>query len=265
MDLAVVVVPGWDYVESGPETGADFARQLRQFSELGIASYRVPLDPSGSVEENASLIRCEIARIGQIHEDLIVVSASSGGPAAALALGEPSPSTDLGRVRAWLNMGGILGGMPLIDSYSGGISSVALRLFTWANGWDLDRVKSMSAARSRERLSKIELPPDMVVINYIGIPFSGDISNRATFFYSQLRKLGPNDGLTLVADPVLPGTRTIVALGQDHFFADDPEIESRTLALASLVGRAVARKRSGLQVASSNGAQRSQLCRLEPR
>ena len=96
-------------------------------------------------------------------------------------------------------------------------------------------VESMSAARSRERLRRLRLPEHIAVVNYVGIPLTGDVSSRVGFFYNSMRALGPNDGLTLITDPILPGTRTIVALGQDHFFADDPEIESKTIALTSLL------------------------------
>jgi hypothetical protein len=249
-NFAVLVVPGWDYIDSGSVTGADFARQLQQFSELGIASYRAPIDQNGGVEENAAVVRSEISRISRIHEQLIVVSASSSSPAVALALGDPVHHADLTSVRAWLNLGGILGGMRLIDSFSDGLGYVALRTFTFFNGWDMDDVESMSAARSHERLAKTRLPAHLVVINYIGIPFSGDVSSRVSFFYSRLRAHGPNDGLTLVTDPVLPGTHTLVALGQDHFFADDPELEARTLALAALITREVARKSEELNAGS---------------
>jgi hypothetical protein len=257
MDFAVVVVPGWDYLESGPVTGADFARQLRQFTDLGIANYRVPIDPHGGVEENAAVIRSEIARIGEIHRDIVLVSASSGSPAAALALGDRSTHGEVEHVRAWLNLGGILGGMRLIDAFSTGLGSVVLEAYALLNGWDMDDIESMSAARSHARLANMTLPNDLVVINYIGIPFSGDISSRVSFFYSRLREHGPNDGLTLVTDPVLPGTHTIVALGQDHFFADDPELELRTLALTSVLGMAVARARD------ADEADRQRLAQVE--
>jgi hypothetical protein len=263
LEFAVVVVPGWDYLESGPITGADFARQLRQFDELGIASYRVPIEPHGGVEENAAVIRSEITRISDLHQDLILVSASSGSPAAALALGNPAGHQGVAHVRAWLNLGGILGGMQLIDTFSNGPGSLVLRAYAFLNGWDMDDVESMSAARSHARLATTMLPKDLVVINYIGIPFSGDISSRVSFFYSLLREHGPNDGLTLVTDPVLPGTHTIVALGQDHFFADDPELESRTLALTAVVGRAVVRKREEAALAREIERESRRLAQLE--
>jgi hypothetical protein len=259
MNFAVVVVPGWDYLESGHITGADFARQLRQFSELGIANYRVPIDPHGGVEENASMIRSEIARISEIHQDIILVSASSGSPAVALALGDRATHRDVEHVRAWLNLGGILGGMRLIDGFSKGPGSLLLKGYAWLKGWDMDAIDSMSAARSHERLARMTLPRDLVVINYIGIPFAGDISSRVSFFYSRLREHGPNDGLTLVTDPVLPGTHTIVALGQDHFFADDPELESRTLALTSVVGRAVVRAHEAAALERASQVERQRL------
>lgn len=234
-NLTVVFVPGWDYIESGSVTGADFAQQRALLDDMGVANHLVPIDPNGSVEENAAVIRAELRRRSVHEEELVIVSASSGGPAVALALGSVDAAGDTDRVRGWLNLGGILGGMPLIDEYSRGIRRVALATFVAMKGWRMEAIESMSAARSRERLRHVRLPEHVAVVNYIGIPLTGDVSSRIGFFYSSLRALGPNDGLTLITGPILPGTRTIVALGQDHFFADDPEIESKSIALTSLL------------------------------
>jgi hypothetical protein len=50
-----------------------------------------------------------------------------------------------------------------------------------------------------------------------------------------LRSDGPNDGLVLLTDVIAPGSLTVVALGSDHFFAEDPEIDRKTVALMKLV------------------------------
>jgi hypothetical protein len=216
-------------------TGADFAQQRALLDRMGISNHLVAIDPNGSVEENAAVLHAEVRLRSPQAENLVIVSASSAGPAVALALGTAADAGDYERVRGWLNLGGILGGMPLIDEYSRGVRRLGLLAFAALNGWRMEAIESMSAVRSRERLRHLRLPEHVAVINYIGIPMTGDVSSRVGFFYSSLRSLGPNDGLTLITDPILPGTRTIVALGQDHFFADDPEIESKTIALTSVL------------------------------
>ena len=42
---------------------------------------------------------------------------------------------------------------------------------------------------------------------------------------------GPNDGLTLLPDIVAPNNLSILSPTTDHFFAEDPEIDRKTLAL----------------------------------
>jgi hypothetical protein len=72
-------------------------------------------------------------------------------------------------------------------------------------------------------------------VNYLGIPVYGSVGHFARGQYQVLQPLGPNDGLTSLPDALAPNGITIVALGRDHFLAEDPQIDARTVALMSLV------------------------------
>jgi hypothetical protein len=50
-----------------------------------------------------------------------------------------------------------------------------------------------------------------------------------------LRPEGPNDGVVLLTDVIAPGSLTVVALGSDHFLAEDPEIDRKSVALMTLL------------------------------
>ena len=63
--LTILFVPGWDYEESGGVTGADFAQQRGLFAQLGVKNTLAPLDPTGSVEENAEVISREMSRLSR--------------------------------------------------------------------------------------------------------------------------------------------------------------------------------------------------------
>jgi len=65
------------------------------------------------------------------------------------------------------------------------------------------------------------MDPDILVVNYLGVPLSGQLSQHSRDKYPLLRSSGPTDGLTLLADVLAPSSLTIVALGSDHFFAED--------------------------------------------
>jgi hypothetical protein len=49
-----------------------------------------------------------------------------------------------------------------------------------------------------------------------------------------MRDLGPNDGLTMLVDQLLPGGLAIVEPGVDHYF-DHPDRELRSLALLEVL------------------------------
>jgi hypothetical protein len=61
------------------------------------------------------------------------------------------------------------------------------------------------------------------------------LSKYAAEDYRNFSTLGPNDGLTLLPDALAPGGVTIVAPGRDHFLAEDPQIDAKTVAFMSLV------------------------------
>jgi hypothetical protein len=74
------------------------------------------------------------------------------------------------------------------------------------------------------------------VVNYLGVPFSGDITRGGRFGYRRILPQGPNDGLTLLPDAIVPGGETLVKLGLDHYYLD-PRIDQKTAALARLLLR----------------------------
>ncbi|MDP2707161.1 MAG: hypothetical protein Q8O70_06615, partial [Burkholderiales bacterium] len=228
----ILIVPGWDYEKSGHFTGANFARPRARLEVNGFVTKLIGISPTGSVEQNASTIATALRRVPTPVPRIILVSASSGGPATALALGDRLTSADTCRVHAWVNIGGLLRGTPLFDSYRSGPRRWFGRAFAWLQGWEWDALESLGRERAGARFTELRLPEHLLVVNYIGIPLSGNISELARDRYVGLREHGPNDGLTLIADALVPGQPTIPVLGLDHYLAQDPELDLKTLALA---------------------------------
>lgn len=235
----VLFVPGWDWRETGHITGVDFANPRYLLTETGLANHLVAIDPHGSVEENADVIADSMLRLFQPGKKIILVSASSAGPAVALAIGRRLAPDHRQHVKAWLNIAGILKGSPVIDHYKHWIRRWRLSIALTYMGWKRQSIDSMSAAESCQRFRRIEIPEHVLIVNYVGIPLSGDVSEWAKDRYLILRKLGPNDGLTLIADAIAPGGVTLVEFGMDHFMNRDPEIDLKTLALAQLIVKAL--------------------------
>ncbi|MDH3311409.1 MAG: hypothetical protein OEM95_12155, partial [Gammaproteobacteria bacterium] len=136
-------------------------------------------------------------------------------------------------------------GTPLFDPYRSGPRRWLGRAFAWLQGWEWDALESLGRERAGARFTKLQLPEHLLVVNYIGIPLSGNVSELARERYLGLRKHGPNDGLTVIADALVPGQPTIPAMGLDHYLAQDPELDLKTLALTLTLIEELEKPRAG--------------------
>ena len=234
----VLFVPGWVY-QSKPETGADFAGPRKLLTELGLENRLVEIAEAGTIEGNAVQIGEAIEVESRGEKDIILVSASSGGPSTALALANIQPSLGSTRVKAWVNVGGLLRGSFVADHALRWPRSWLSRLILFLNGWSVESVRSMGTKRSQERFMTVQLPGDLQVVNYLGAPLSGDITKQARGGFRCQRHLGPNDGMTLLADALIEKARTVVCLGLDHYH-DSEQRDNRTIALTQAVLRMIA-------------------------
>jgi hypothetical protein len=230
----VLFAPGWDYRANGHVTGADLKRPRELVATLGLDSRLIAYDPNGAVEANARDIRAAIKAAATSGIRVIIVGASSAGPAIHLALSELAERGETAPA-AWINLGGILHGSPLLEIAAKPPQSLFFKTYLWFKGWDRDAVDSMSATRSRARFVRLKLPEGLLVVNYVGLSLSGSLSKYSRDKYPVLKREGPNDGLTPLADIIAPGGLTLIAPASDHFFAEDPLIDRKTVALAKAV------------------------------
>lgn len=226
-------VPGYAY-RKDPSTGADFARQRRLLADHGLATVLIETDELGRVEDNAAIVARELGRLVRRHERIIVVSTSKGGPEAALALGALLPAAALAHVRAWISVGGLLRGTPYADSWTRWPWSWLARLAFAYEGLRPEAIPDLSAAVRRPAFDRVRLPPHLLAVQYVGVPLSGHIHRAVAGRYEALRPFGPNDGLGLLADQLVPGGLAITDIGLDHYYLD-PAIDVKALALAVVV------------------------------
>jgi hypothetical protein len=229
----ILFVPGFHYL-GNPTTGADFSNQRKLMGRLGLKVELVPTEEDGTIEENASIIANFIrARSGNGFK-LILVSTSKGGPETALALGEILRPDETRAVNAWVSVGGLIRGTFLADRVIGWPKSWLARIMFSAQGIRFRSLPGLTTASSRERLDGIRLPAHILIVQFIGVPLSGDIAGDVRWRYRQLRRYGPNDGLTLLADELLPEGITIIEPGLDHYY-QDPDINLKSLALPNVI------------------------------
>jgi hypothetical protein len=231
----VLFVPGFHYV-TDKSSGADFANQRKFFRELGVRVALLRTKEDGTVEENAAIIAANIR--ASPDAGVILVSTSKAGPEVALALGEMLAPDETARVKAWISVGGLIRGTPLADYATTWPQSWIVRLMFRYSRTGFQGIPGLTTAASHARMERIRIPAGILIVEYMAVPLSGDIYGSVKSRYIRLRKDGPNDGLTLLADELLPNGISVIEPGIDHFYAA-PDIEVKSVALANVVAEAL--------------------------
>ena len=193
---------------------------------------------NGTIESNARYIAERIRSLSRGGTKLILVSTSKAGAEVVTALGSLLSAGEAKPVKAWLSIGGLLGGTRIADDAQSWPRSWLAAVYFWWHGFTTDSIASMTTARSRARLERVKLPSHILVLHYVAVPLSGQVSGAAMDRYLRLREQGPNDGLTLLSDELLPRGIVIVEPGEDHFYLD-PLRDHKTLAFARLIVEAL--------------------------
>jgi len=229
----IAFVPGYAY-KRDPTTGADFAQQRRLMTEAGFKNVLIETDELATVEKNAGIIASEILRLKEEHRRIILVSTSKGGTEVALAIGKLLPPERLEGVKAWISIGGLLRGTPSADQALQWPKSWLVRAAFFFTGHREEVIEDLSTKKRREVFAQLKFPERIVTLQYVGVPLSGQIAEYVQGRYDDLKDLGPNDGLALLADELVDGGIVITDIGLDHYYLD-PEIDLKTFALASVV------------------------------
>jgi hypothetical protein len=233
-DFLIAFVPGWLY-KSDTKTGADFAGFRTLLASHGARVRLLETGENQSVEENAQVIEKQLSQLATTNQKIILVSGSKGGPEVALALSNMGDTAAGRNVKAWLNIGGLLNGTRLTDIGLSWPMCWVVSMTVLPDG-SFEGIRSLDSARSVARAHLLNVPQHTLIVNYVGIPLSGQVSDQARGGYSILRSDGPNDGLTYLTDAMAPNGVTIPELGVDHFFRR-PDMELRSLALARAISR----------------------------
>ena len=231
----VVFAPGFHYL-TDRSSGADFANQRQFFHELGVRVQLIRTEEDGTVEENAAIIAAKIRALRDAN--VILVSTSKAGPEVSLALGKILAPDETARVKAWISVGGLIGGTPLADYAMTWPQSWIVRSMFRYSRTGFQGIPGLTTAASRARMEGVRIPTRIMIVEYIAVPLSGDIYGSVRSRYVRLRKGGPNDGLTLLADELLPNGIAVIESGIDHFYAAR-DIELKSVGLANVVAEAL--------------------------
>ncbi len=212
----LLAVPGWRY-QSHPERGADLESVRRLARSLGMDHESVDTDEDGTVEANAAVIA---ERLRAPHDRPIVlfsVSKGSAEVARALELLAPDPSDRRSRIAAWINVNGLIGGTPLADRLMKAPARWVVAMMLAARGGSMATIESMTTRERRGVRDRLQLPSDLLVVNYQAAPFADAVGAHALMGFWLLSHLGPNDGVSLLADALVADAITLIEPGTDHF------------------------------------------------
>jgi hypothetical protein len=233
-DVLVLMVPGWFYCTHGSETNADYRIQRSLFERWGIPHRLVPVDENGTVEANARVVADAIREATKTHR-VFLVSASKSGAEVAQAIGGELKPSETEFVVGWLSIVGVVRGTPYADRALAGDIRWLIRLKLASERFGLKGLKSMRSSRERRAFNELEFPRHIRTIACIAVPLSGQITERASFGYRVMRQLGPNDGLTLLADELVPGAVPFLLPGIDHFLGSPEQQAMWSTALLRLL------------------------------
>lgn len=231
-DYYVAFVPGLDYNDT--TNGGNFARQRRLLTASGIQNELILTDDWGLTDDNARIVARRLKELSTTHSKIIVVSASKGGLEAAVALGKVLKSGETKSIKAWVSVGGILNGSPVADTYLCWPKCWIAEIGLMTVGQKISLVQDVSYKKRVTEFSQLTFPDHIKRVHFVGAPLSTQIHKRIRGNYCSIKKFGPNDGITPLADEVSPDGIIVSELGFDHYYSH-PEIDKKTIALALVV------------------------------
>jgi hypothetical protein len=228
-----VFVPGLFY-KSRPNNGAAMAQIRALVRANGFDTHFIETGDRSKVADGAQMLADYLIAERGSKRRIILVSASKGGADVAYALGTLLKGKKLDHVAGWISIGGVIRGTPLADVGLSWPYNWLLALTGWWHGATLGIAHDLAIESSAERAASYAFPDHLTVLHYVAVPFSGTITASVRNNYGSMRPFGPNDGVTLLVDQLLPQGFVLLAIGADHHFAL-PHADLRTIALATLI------------------------------
>jgi hypothetical protein len=207
---------------------------------MGIANRLAPIDENGAVEGNARIVANTVRQASLQGRRILMVSASKSGPEVAQALGRELSPTECASVVGWVSIGGVVRGTPIADRILAPEVRWLMELKFTLEGFNLQGAKSMRTDRAGAAFESLTFPSHVRIVAFVPAPVSGNITKRGKFGYLLMRWRGPNDGLVLLADELIPGGSPLLAVGVDHFL-ENPDRDLWTAAMFRVLMKEIVR------------------------
>lgn len=219
LDASLIIVPGLSY-EEHPEVGGD-GRMVREEAErLGLRTSMIPTRSLGKPTQNAEII-CDWL-IRHSRSPVVLVSLSKGATDVKMALAHRKAEAAFRHVIAWINVGGLLSGSPMVGWMLDRWWATCLgRTSFWAHQRDYELVREVDPRSGGQLDFALNVPDHMNCIHVAAFPLKRHVLNpRARLWHRRLAPEGPNDGMMMLSDLCgVPG-HIYPVWGVDHYMED---------------------------------------------
>ena len=206
------------FYKDNPITGADGEPVRKVLRYVNMPHGNIPIGQDSSVETNAKTI-CKFIQDFKGSEKIILYGTSKGGSDIKKSIELCGNEKYFSNVKAWLNVAGLLKGTELVTNYTDTLRKrLFLRFLTFLYGYSYQGLYDIRKSEDSTLSFELKIPNNFYVLNIIGVPLSTHISLRAFPNYLQLKPYGPNDGLTLLPDAIIPEGDILPLWGNDHYF-----------------------------------------------
>ena len=243
----LLIVPALYYQEL-PQYGGDGQAIAAIAQACGLRVTVAPLLSKGSLSDNAAILwetLCRVnaaAELKQDNAEVLLLSLSVGGGETRIMFGEHAGAPQLERVVGWINICGLVRGVPLATQLlQNPLRRLHTRTICKVIGVDFALVRELDPAHAYWQ-NELTLPSTVRVVNLIGVPLHSHVQQRALFKrYGWMQELGPNDGMALLSDLLVEPGLIYPLWGADHYFRT-PQVSPLLYRLFRLIRREWARE-----------------------
>jgi hypothetical protein len=214
----IVMVPG-AFHKSDPIIHAGMESFMSYTREHGVDVILAMTEELGTVEKNTLFVEHAILEAQATGREFSVVSLSRGAAEVHLALSRLDGKADISGLHTWISISGIPRGSPLADQMAQFPRCIVASIYLKRKDiGELSGVKSMTVSRLKREFPCRTIPSTVRVISVVPILVTGSTTKKIKRRFRYMANMGPNDGVGLCADGMLPGSLAIPMIGQDHGF-----------------------------------------------
>ena len=215
LPLTVCIVPGAFYREY-PRIDSSGQALRKELLSCGIETQLIPVKSTGSLDENAAIIRSFLRE--HAAEQLALISLSKGGSDIKVALRQSRD--DFKNVRLWYSISGTLSGVELVNWVQRRWwARIINALYFCLCLRDPRFITDMARGPAGSLDFPLTCPSHMTLVHVAAFPVGRhSLTRMSSTWYRRFEKHGPNDSMIMLRELLhLPGL-VLPVWGVDHYW-----------------------------------------------